>query len=79
MEKEKSNEPSHSNRSKKNRKGNALCSYCGWGIHRGSSCMRRKIDEMALLLKKHNITVPTSARKADHREEQKNMKIHAMH
>ena len=31
--------------------------------------MRRKIDEMALLLKKHNIIVPSSARKADHREE----------
>ena len=31
--------------------------------------MRRTIDEMALLLKKHNITVPSSARKADHREE----------
>ena len=30
--------------------------------------MRRTTDEMALLLKKHNITVPTSARKADHRE-----------
>ena len=33
--------------------------------------MRRTIDEMALLLKKHNITVPSSARKADHREETK--------
>ena len=31
--------------------------------------MRRKIDEMALLLKKHNIIVPTSAKKVDHREE----------
>ena len=31
--------------------------------------MRRKIDEMALILEKHNITVPSSARKADHREE----------
>ena len=33
--------------------------------------MRRKIDEMALLLKKLNIIVPASARKADHREETK--------
>ena len=33
--------------------------------------MRRTIDEMNLLLKKHNIIVPTSARKADHREETK--------
>ena len=31
--------------------------------------MRRTIDEMALLLKKHNITVPANARKVDHREE----------
>ena len=31
--------------------------------------MRRTIDEMALLLKKHKIIVPPSARKADHREE----------
>ena len=31
--------------------------------------MRRKIDEMALLMKKHNINIPTSARKADHRED----------
>ena len=31
--------------------------------------MRRTIDEMTLLLKKKKITVPASARKADHREE----------
>ena len=31
--------------------------------------MRRQIDEMALLLKKHIIIVPFSARKDDHREE----------
>ena len=31
--------------------------------------MRRTIDEMALLLKKHNITVSASARKADQKEE----------
>ena len=31
--------------------------------------MRRKIDEMDLIMKKHNITIPTGARKADHREE----------
>ena len=39
------------------------------GDHLESSCMRRKINEMALLLKKHNITMPSSARKDDHREE----------
>ena len=31
--------------------------------------MRRTIDEMSLILKKHNINVPASTRKADHREE----------
>ena len=31
--------------------------------------MRRKIDEMSLLLKKHYIIVLARARKADHREE----------
>ena len=31
--------------------------------------MRRAIDEMSLLLKKHNITVTSSARKANHKEE----------
>ena len=31
--------------------------------------MQRKIDEMDLVREKHNITVPTGTRKADHREE----------
>ena len=31
--------------------------------------MRRQIDEMTLLLKKHNIVAPASARKVNHREE----------
>ena len=31
--------------------------------------MRRTIDEMALLLKKHNIIVPASTRKDDQKEE----------
>ena len=31
--------------------------------------MRIQIDEMTLLLKKHNITVPTNTRKVDQREE----------
>ena len=69
MEKELSNEPSGSKRRKKNGKGKTLCSYCGRGFHPKSCCMRRTIDEMALLLKKHNITVPPSTRNADHREE----------
>ena len=33
--------------------------------------MRRTIDEMDLLLKKHNITIPASVRKADQKEETK--------
>ena len=31
--------------------------------------MRRQLDEVALLLKKHNIFVPASARKDDSKEE----------
>ena len=58
-------------RSKNNGKGKTLCSYCGRGFHPESTCIRRTIDEMALLLKKHNIIVPASARKAEHREETK--------
>ena len=69
IEKEQSKEPSGSKRSKNNGKGKTLCSYCGRGFHPESSCMRRTIDEMALILKKHNITVPNSTRKDDHREE----------
>ena len=67
VEKEQSNEPSGLKRSKKNGKGKTLCSYYGRGFHPESSCMRRTIDEMTLLLKKHNINVPASARKANHR------------
>ena len=67
LEKEQSNETSGSKRSKKNGKGKTLCSYYGRGFHPESSCMRRTIDEMDLLIKKHNIIVPSSARKADHR------------
>ena len=69
MEKEQSNEPLGSKRSKKNGKGKTLCSYYGRGFHPKSTYMRRTIDEMVLLLKKHNITVPASAMKDDHREE----------
>ena len=39
------------------------------GFHPERICMRRKIDEMTLLLKKHNITAPASARKADQIED----------
>ena len=42
--------------------------------------MRRQLDEMALLLKKHNIFVPASARKDDSEEEDEEyqMKGHAL-
>ena len=42
--------------------------------------MRRQLDEMALLLKKHNIYVPASARKDDSKEEydEYQMKGHAL-
>ena len=60
VKKEKSKEPLGSKRSKKNGKGKVLCSYCGRGFHSESSCMRRKLDEMALILKKHNISAPAS-------------------
>ena len=68
VEKEKSNEPSGSKRRNNNGKGKTLYSYYGRGFHPENSCMRRTIDKMALLLKKHNITIPASTRKADHRE-----------
>ena len=67
-EKEQSKDPSGSKRIKKNGKGKTLCSYCGRGFHPQSTCMRRTIDEMSLLLKKHNINVPANARKVGHRE-----------
>ena len=67
MKKEQSNEPSSLKRSKNNDKGKTLCSYYGMGFPK-SSCMRRKIDEMALLLKKHNTSAPASARKDDSEE-----------
>ena len=61
VDKEQSDHPLGSQRSKKNGKGKTLCSYCGRGFHPESSCMRIKIDEMNLLLKKHNIVAPASA------------------
>ena len=70
MNKEQSKEPLGLKRSKKNGKGKVLCSYYGRGFHSESSCMRRQLDEMALLLKKHNISIPASARKDDSEEEE---------
>ena len=70
MKKEQLKEPSSSKRSKKNGKGKVLFSYCGRGFHSKRSCIRRQLDEMALLLKKHNIYVPASTRKDDFEEEE---------
>ena len=70
MKKEQSKEPLGLKRSKKNGKGKVLCYYYGRGFHSESSCMRRQLDEMALLLKKRNIYVPASARKDDSKEEE---------
>ena len=70
IEKEKSKEPLGSKRSNNNGKGKVLCSYYGRGFHSEISCMRRQLDEMALLLKKHNISTPASARKDDSEEEE---------
>ena len=63
VKKEQSNEPLGLKRSKKNGKGKVLYFYCGRGFHSESSCMRRQLDEMALILKKHNIAAPANARK----------------
>ena len=79
VEKEQLNEPSVSKRSKKNDKGKTLWSYYGRGFHPESSCMRRTIDEMALLLKKYNITGCDSVRRLTIEKNWKNMKRYAMH
>ena len=65
MKKEQPKEPSGSKRSNKNGKGKVLFSYCGRGVHPKRSCMRRQLYEMSLLLKKHKISTPSSARKDD--------------
>ena len=74
IKKENSNEPLGSKRIKNNGKGNTLCSYYRRGFHPDSSCMRRQIDEMNLLLKKKNISVPASVRKDNQIEDTKGTK-----
>ena len=70
VKKEQSKEPSGSKRRKKNGKGKVLSASCGRGFHFKSAYMRRQLDEMALLLKKHNIFAPNSARKDESEEEE---------
>ena len=45
-------------------------------FHSERSCMRIQIDEMDLLLKKHNIAAPASARKDDSEEEDEEYQRH---
>ena len=79
VEKEQSNDPSGLKRRNKNGKGKTLCSYFGRGFHPESTCMRRTIDEMALLLKKHNIIILLAQGRLTIEKKLKNMKGHAMH
>ena len=58
-------EPSGSRKNKQRGKGKTTCSYCARGFHLESSCMKRTIDQMALLLEKNNITLPEGTRKKD--------------
>ena len=44
--------------SKKKKFENKLCPYCEKGYHLEDHCMRKQLDEMTSLLKKHNITSP---------------------
>ena len=44
------------------------CSYCGKGFHSESSCMKRQLDEMTLLLENNNINLPEGARKRDNHD-----------
>ena len=41
--------------SKKKKFGKKLCPYCEKGYHLEDHCMRKELDEMSTLLKKHNI------------------------
>ena len=44
-------------------------SYCGRDFHPEISCMKRTIDQMALLLEKNNITLPEGVRKKDNQDQ----------
>ena len=58
-------EPSGLRKNKQWGKENIKCSYCARGFHPKISCMKRKIDKMALLLEKNNITLLECARNTD--------------
>ena len=69
MKKEQSKDPSGLKISKNNDKGKTLCSYYGRGFHLEISFMRRQLDEMTLLLKKHKIIAPASTMMVEHIED----------
>jgi len=58
-------DPSSSRKNKQWGKEKTKCSYCAKGIHPESSFMKRKIDQMALLLDKNNISLPEGTRKKE--------------
>ena len=44
------------------------CSYCTKGFHPEHACMKNKLDEVSLLLKRNNINLSKSVRKRDNRD-----------
>ena len=61
-------EPSGSRKNKQKGKENIRCSYYGRGFHPESSCMKRTIYQMDLLLEKDNINLLEGARKKDNQD-----------
>ena len=50
---------------KKKKSDKKLCPYCENGYHLEDHCMKKHIDLMPFLLKKHNISLPQGAKKPD--------------
>ena len=51
--------------SKKKKFEKKLCPYCEKGYHIEDYCMRKQLDEMTALLKKHNIAPPQRVKNPD--------------
>ena len=72
--KEKNQQQDEPSSSKKNKnKGNqgkekVKCSYCGKVFHHKHSYLKKKLDEMTLLLERNNINLPESVRKRDNHD-----------
>ena len=65
-------EPSNSRKNKnkgRQNKENIKCSYSRKGFHPKHSCMKKKLDEMTLLLKQKNINLPDRLRKRNNPDE----------